>query len=178
LFSAYQSHPGYAFLSPDLTNVRVGVVRKAALGADSSITMSGLPANVIELAATARSVRSMLQYLADGQVIAAYCDYVYPGSACIDTAMFGYRVSISRSLLAIAMKTGAFLVPMCIAREGARAASLVHVEFFPPIGSNKLDGFNAEVEQLAFQMGIALECLIRRYPAQWRLWNTLRERCR
>jgi hypothetical protein len=173
LVSVFQTHPGYAFVSPALSQCRIGVVRKA-LGAGASLALDGLPDTVAELPASAAAVRSLLQSLRDGGVIAAYCDYVYDGSGTIDAPMFGAHATVSRSLLKIAMQTNAAIVPMAVARVPELTEDVVRVEFFPDITAGNTAAL--ELVDLSFRLGIALECLIRRYPAHWRLWNTLRDR--
>jgi lauroyl/myristoyl acyltransferase len=175
LAAAYQSHPGYALASPCLGDCRVGVVRRSGPATGDSMTLSGLT-NVRELAANVGAVRPMLQLLSQGQAVAAYCDFVYAGSAKIDSTLFGHRVPIAKSLISIAISTRAAIVPLAVARVGLRDSSRVIVEFFPSLGRLQTDK-DAASDALALHLGLATECLIRRYPAQWRLWNTLRDRC-
>ena len=171
LVGAFQSHPGFLLSAPDLGAFKVAVVRKSGATDQASLTLAGLT-HVEELPASTGAVRRMLALLSQGQVVATYGDYVYAGSATIESALFGYRTTLSRSLIRIAMRTGASLIPFAIARTAPEGRSAVAVELFPPINLDEPDE-----NTLALRLGVALECLIRRYPAQWRLWNTLRSRC-
>lgn len=171
LVGAFQSHPGFLLSSPDLKAFNVAVVRKSGAPDQASLTLAGL-AHVEELPASAGAVRRILDLLDQGQVVATYGDYVYTGSATIGSALFGYRTTLSRSLIRIAIRTRARLVPFAVVRAAAEHHSPVAVEIFPPINVDDPDE-----NTLALRLGVTLECLIRRNPAQWRLWNTLRSRC-
>ena len=77
---------------------------------------------------------------------------------------------ISRSLVRIASSTGATVLPGCIVRLPPFDEGNVVIDILPalpiPYGSEELGA-------LSVIFGVATECLIRRYPSQWRLWNTL-----
>jgi lauroyl/myristoyl acyltransferase len=173
LVSVFQTHPGYAFVCSPLRDRKIGVIRKAP-GGGASLTLDGLPKSVAELPASTAAVRPLLKLLNEGSVTAAYCDYVYQGSGMIEAPMFGAWVSVSRSLLKIARQTNAAIVPMAVARDLDISKELVRVEFFPDLTDG--DSRSFQLSDLSLRLGIALECLIRRYPVQWRLWNTLRDR--
>ena len=173
LACVFQSHPGYAAYSNALKDMNIGVI-KMDTGQEQSLTLDGLPDNVTELPASFTAVKRMFNLLGNGQVIAAYCDYIYAHTKGVEAPMFGRYTTISRSLLKIAMQTNASIIPMSVARQSARGDSPVHVEFFPDL-TFSANGEGA-LESLAFKFGVTLECLIRRHPAQWRLWNTLRGR--
>ena len=170
LASVYQSHPGYALLHPALKKVAVAVVRRAASKSDYSTTLDGLPSNIFGVPATPYTALTICKSLESGNIVAAYCDFVYRGSGTIKSPLFGYWVPISRALLKICGKTRTNVIPLSILRHGAGGKSKVIVEFFPPL---ELSG---DINALAVKLGVAVECLIRLGPSQWRLWNTLRDR--
>ena len=178
LIGAYQCHPGFLLYHPFLTDRRIAAVQHSE-SKTSGHAPAGLPGvrRVAILPDSLASVRTILELLRIGQCIVLYNDFIYPTVAPIKSPLFGRMVLISRALLSIALKTGASVLPFAIARQWPLEKAQVHLDFFPRLPLAGLDDTNAEhLETAACIFGLATECLIRRYPAQWRLWNTLEYR--
>jgi lauroyl/myristoyl acyltransferase len=119
-------------------------------------------------------VRTVLGLLEEGQVVAFSNDFVYPGVASIGSPLFGRTVPISRGMISITLKTEAAVVPFAIASQWPLQRGDVRVEFFPQVPLRFGDKpHHGHQQGASFLFGLTTECLIRRYPAQWRLWNTL-----
>jgi len=178
LFAAYQSHPGYALQGSALCARRIGIVRKAEAAGGPSLMLAGVGDHVWEIGATRTAARAMLAALACNEIIAVYSDYVYPGAPTADGILFGRAFPIARALLAVAWRSGAALLPMAVARDGPGRTSSIAVRFFADVRPG--DDLDREtwIAAAALKVGVAMECMIRLHPAQWRLWNTLRHRCR
>jgi lauroyl/myristoyl acyltransferase len=178
LLGAYQCHPGFLLYHPFLTDRRI-----AAIQHSETDTLGQAPAGppgarrVCLLPDSRASVRTILELLNSGQCIVFYNDFIYPTVAPIKSPLFGQMVLISRALISIALKTGASVLPFAIARQWPLEKPQVHLDFFPRLPLASLDDTNAKhLVTAACVLGLATECLIRRYPAQWRLWNTLNYR--
>jgi lauroyl/myristoyl acyltransferase len=86
-------------------------------------------------------------------------------------------VLTSRAIVSLALRTGAAVLPFCITRQFPLEGDEVRLEIFPPLPLEpRRDPDDAYVQEAAQLFGLATEYLIRRYPAQWRLWNSLEHR--
>ena len=175
---AYQCHPGFLVHHPVLADRRIGAIQHSE-SSSSNHTHAVLTQGqrVFLLSDSIASVRTILELLNNGQCIVLYNDFIYPTVAPVKSPLFGRMVLISRALLSIAFKTGASVLPFAIARQWPLDKMKVRLDFFPRLPLAMRDDTNAEhVESAASAFGLVTECLIRRYPAQWRLWNTLEYR--
>jgi len=174
LLGAYQCHPGFLFYHPLLADLKIAAVQHVENATGETAKALTEDRRVLLLPDTRASVRTMLELLKQGQCIMLYNDFVYPAVTPIKSPLFGRMVLISRALLSIAVKTGASVVPFAIARQWPLDRDEVRLDFFPRL---PLAGFDYTCEEhlqtAALVFGLATECLIRRYPAQWRLWNSL-----
>jgi len=174
LFGVYQCNPRFLFEQPFLADRTIGVIRHDGAGDGSSLLFEHVPPNVRILPASIRAVRSILDLLFNGQIVCYYNDFLYPGSAPALSTLFGKPVLIARAILSIALKTRSTIIPVSIVRTENEG---VVVEMFPAIDSQLENGSPLEERNLlALQIGVATECLIRRHPSNWRLWNTLQHR--
>lgn len=177
LVSVFQSHFGY--MAPLLETLgKVALVRKpqGEEGPDY------FPKQMLEwrdtlevIPATAAGGMRLFQTLRNGGVVGLYNDFLYPDARAVRGFLFGQHVPVSRALLLMIQKSGAVVVPMAVARCLPVEEDRVQVCFFPPLPAS-LSPEGATEADLAFQLSLATECLIRRFPVQWRLWNTLRMR--
>ena len=174
LLSAYQDHPRFLMDLPTLSCAEIGVLRHDSDDATMSpLLFPDSTSNVRVLPASVRGVRSILDLLNRGQMVALYNDFVYPESTSVPAPLFGQHVPVSRGIISIIARTRALVLPVSVARADPRGER-VSVEFFLPIDLMS-SGFGA-LSSAALVMGLATECIIRRHPANWRLWNTLQAR--
>ena len=177
LLGAYQCHPGFLLYHPLLADRRIAAVQHSENGAGETAKALTPDRRLLLLPDTRASVRTLLELLDEGQCIMLYNDFVYPSVTPIKSPLFGRMVLISRALLSIALKVGASVVPFAIARQWPLDRDEVRLDFFPRLPLTGLDyTCEAHLQTAALVFGLATECLIRRYPAQWRLWNSLEVR--
>lgn len=177
--SVHQSHPSFGFKHPLITPLRVlGVSHDMEFGqSGTALLLQGVADTIELLPASPRAVRSILSALSANHCLAVYNDFVYPETAGIDSPLFGREVLISSSALAIALKTRATVLPVTIARQWPWDSGGVNVTIYAPLSLDDLDRSDpAAMREGALRLGVLTECLIRRYPAQWRLWDTLQTR--
>ncbi len=177
LVSVFQSHIGYA--APVLETLgKVAVIRKPQGNEGSDY----FPKRLLEwrdalevIPADAGGGMRLFQILRNGGVVGLYNDFLYPDARAVRGLLFGRHVPVSRTLLLMIRKTGAAVIPTAIARRLPVEGNEVEVCFFPPLPAS-LSPEEATEAALAIQLSLATECLIRRFPVQWRLWNTLQLR--
>jgi lauroyl/myristoyl acyltransferase len=136
--------------------------------------LDGLRERVELLPTTAAALRPMLARLATGGCVAIYADYLYPGTPGAVSALFGGPVMISSAAVSVALRSGAAVIPVSVARVSPPEGSGVQVQIGTALPLDDLDPRDpASREAAALRFGIAMECLIRRHPSVWRLWATL-----
>lgn len=170
---AYQCPAGFALHHHAFRELRIGVVQHMGDEAPR-IRPIASGGNHFFLPATGGSMRNMLRLLLQGGAVALYNDFIYPGVTPVASTLFGKPVLTSRAIVALALRTRAAVLPMAIVRHFPLEENRVTVELFPELMLPQVphDDHRA-VEAAAMLFGVATECLIRRYPAQWRLWNSL-----
>ena len=177
LLSVFQSHIGY--LQPLLPELgRVALIRKPDGEAGADVLPPALIAwqDAIELVpANARGGIRLLRILRDRGLVGLYNDFLYPDARAARGWLFGRPVPISSTLLQLIRKTRAVVVPLAVARDQPFEEDRVRVRFFPPLAAS-VEPSSATREALCLQISVATECLIRCFPVQWRLWNTLQLR--
>lgn len=177
LLNVFQSHIGY--VSPLLEALgKVALIRKP----QGSEGRDYFPRRMLEwrdalevVPADAGGGMRLFQILRNRGVVGLYNDFLYPDARAVRGLLFGRYVPISRTLLLMIRKTAAVVIPMAIARSLPVEGNDVQVCFFPPLSAS-LSPDDATEAALGIQLSLATECLIRRFPVQWRLWNTLRLR--
>lgn len=86
---------------------------------------------------------------------------------------------MSQSAAGIALKTGATVVPVSVARRRPWESDSARVHFFPPVPLEDLTRSDElGIERAATRMAVVVEALIRRDPEVWRLWGILPDRWR
>jgi lauroyl/myristoyl acyltransferase len=181
IVSVRQSHPGFAFKHSCMAGLACYAIyhEDGETRASFPALLQGISDRVQLLNASSGSVRRILEALRQNQCVTFYNDFVFPESLGVPTGLFGKRVLISRAAVAIALRARASVVPATIARQYPPGSGHVSVEFYKPLPLEDLDGRRPQdVLQAGLRFGIATECLIRRYPSQWILWNTLDYRWR
>ncbi len=176
LLGVYQSHPGFLIKHPYLARLKKGVIRYESGGTDQkpSMLLQGLTNHVEMLPASSRAIRSMLQLLMDGQCILLYNDFVYPESKPIISTFFGRKVLISRALISLVLKTRAVVLPFSVARQWPLDTQRVSIELYSALPLHNLQREDPkDLSAGALIFGLATECLVRRYPVQWKLWSSL-----
>jgi lauroyl/myristoyl acyltransferase len=177
--SVHQSHPAFGFFHPAWSQMPISAVanlgdRKAT---HSSMLLDGLLKRVELLPTTAAALRPMLARLASGGCVAIYADYLYPDTPGTVSALFGGPVMISSAAVSVALRTGAAVIPVSVARVWPPDSGGVQVQIGTALPLWDLDPRDpASREAAALRFGIAMECLIRRHPSVWRLWATLGHR--
>jgi lauroyl/myristoyl acyltransferase len=177
--AVHQSHPAFGFFHSAWNHMAISAVanlgdRKAT---HSSMLLDGLRERVELLPTTAAALRPMLARLATGGCVAIYADYLYPGTPGTVSALFGGPVMISSAAVSVALRTGAAVIPVSVARVSPPDSGGVQVQIGTALPLYDLDPRDPESrEAAALRFGIAMECLIRRHPSVWRLWATLLHR--
>jgi lauroyl/myristoyl acyltransferase len=179
ILSAHQNHPGFGFLHPSWSEIAVSTV--ANLGdpgaPHGSMLLDGLRDRVEILPITAAALRPMLSRLASGGCVAIYGDFLYEGTPGVLSALFGRLVLIASAAVALALRTGAAVLPMGVARRWPPESDTVDVHVGAPLPRADLDPRDpASREAAALRFGLAVELLIRRDPEVWRLWPSLPSR--
>jgi lauroyl/myristoyl acyltransferase len=174
--AVHQSHPAFAFFHPAWKGMPISAVanlgdRKAT---HSSMLLDGLRERVELLPTTTAALRPMLARLATGGCVAIYADYLYPGTPGTVSALFGGTVLIASAAVAVALRTGAAVIPVSVARASTPDSGGVQVQIGTALPLGDLDPRDPDSrEAAALRFGIAMEFLIRRHPSVWRLWATL-----
>ncbi len=174
--SVHQSHPGFGFMHGAWK--RLGLSAVANLGdrsaPHSSLLLDGLRDRVELLPTTAAALRPMLTRLSSGGCVAIYADFLYPGTPGILSTLLGGPILIASAAVSLALRTGAAVVPVTVARKWPLDDGEVRVQFGRPLPFDDMDSKSDAARSLAALMiGIAIECMIRRDPSVWRLWATL-----
>ncbi|MEX0677031.1 MAG: hypothetical protein WD063_08150 [Pirellulales bacterium] len=174
--SVHQSHPGFGFFHPAFSDLGISTV--ANLGdrgaPHSSLLLDGLRDRVELLPTTAAALRPMLSRLSGGGCVAIYGDYLYPGTPGTLSALLGGPVLVSSAAVSVALRTGAAVIGVSVARNWPPENGGVRVCFGSPLPLGELDARDpAARDAAAVCFGVAMECLIRRNPSVWRLWAAL-----
>jgi lauroyl/myristoyl acyltransferase len=181
VLSAHQSHPGFGFFHPAWQELRISTV--ANLGdrraSHSATFLDGLRKRVELLPTTPAAIRPMLSRLRGGGCVAIYSDYLYPGTPGTLSALLGGPVLVASAAVSVALRTGATVIPLSVARNWPPGDGGVEVRFFSPLPLSELDPRAPHSHEMAALLfGLTVEGLIRRNPSVWRLWATLRHRWR
>lgn len=176
VLSATQSHPAYAFKHPQFKEIGISTVGN--LGPNGSERNSplfkGLEDRVEILPASVAAVRKLIQRLRSGGVVAVYGDFRFADSGAAIGLQFGRPVLFARSAASIAIKYGAQVIPTTVARQWPLDSGPIEVRFYPPVPMDDIQGLDKDgASRLSMRMSVAVDGLIRRMPAQWRLWNLL-----
>jgi lauroyl/myristoyl acyltransferase len=177
--AVHQSHPAFGFFHPAWNDMAISAVAKLGdrKAAHTSMLLDGLRERVELLPTTAAALRPMLTRLATGGCVAIYADYLYPGTPGTVSALFGGPVLISSAAVALALRTGAAVIPVSVARVWPPENGGVQVQIGTGLPLGDLDPRDpASREAAALRFGITMEFLIRRHPSVWRLWATLAHR--
>ena len=165
LLLVLQRHPAWALTSDALRSLVVTVVQHT----DTGVTWHAAP-TVRVVPATPSSMRRLVTTVDGNGVVCFANDYVFPGTPAMPSPLVGFDVPVSKGIVALAVRRGVPTVPVSITRDGCADAGPAVFQLYAPIASQ------ADNESQALVLGLATECLIRRAPDQWRLWNTLRSR--
>jgi hypothetical protein len=177
LLGSYQSHPGHLLFHPGLAPLRLAALQHCESREFRHPVPLTAEGRVRLLPATAAAVRPLLGLLASGGCVVFYNDYLPPGATPARSPLFGRPVLVSRGVLSLAFRSGAPVVPFAVARQWPPERDEVRVELFPALSlPEPRPGEPAPYESAAHLLGAATECLIRRHPAAWQLWSSLRHR--
>ena len=128
----------------------------------------------VELIPKRGALRPVLEALRRGRLVGVLLDQNTARHEGAFVPFFGHTASTSRSLAVLAVRTGAPVVPIFIARE-APGRHRVVVE--PPLPRPAVNGREQAVVELTARCNQAIEAAIRRTPEQW-LWSHDRWRTR
>lgn len=67
-------------------------------------------------------------FLSSGGCVAIYADYLYPGTPGTVSALFGGPVLISSAAVSVALRSGAAVIPVSVARGSPPGAGGVQVQ--------------------------------------------------
>lgn len=109
----------------------------------------------------------VLRRLKDNQVVALVCDRDITGGG-VEVEFFGERTTLPSGPAALALRSGAALLPTAVYFEGRRGHRAV---VRPPLPAQRAGRFGADVAVLSQVLAGELEGLIRRAPDQWHLFQ-------
>lgn len=109
-----------------------------------------------------------------GDLVCLLADRDIEGTG-IAVDFFGERTTLPAGPAALAIRTGAALIPAAVYFDGPRHHAVVR----PPLDTARRDGFRSDVARVTQVLADELEGLIRRAPEQWHLlqpnWPSDRE---
>jgi len=181
VFAAHQSHPGFAFFHAAWKELKISTVANLAdrRPPNSTSFLNGLEKRVELLPTTPAAIRPMLARLKGGGCVAIYSDYLYPGTPGTLSALLGGPVLVASAAVSVALRTGAAVIPLSVARNWPPKDGGVEVRFLRPLQLAELDPRAPQSHEMAALLfGLTIEGLIRRNPSVWRLWAALRHRWR
>ncbi len=113
------------------------------------------------------TAKDVMRHLKENRIVALLGDQREKRSRGVWVELFGEKVPTSRGIAAIAMKTGAPVVPVFMVRNGFLRHSIVCK---PPL---KIEREGAPIEELIYRnarkINALLEELVRRDPSEWLL---------
>jgi len=118
--------------------------------------------NVVPLGPTAGS--QVIAALRAKQIVCLLADRDITGDG-IEVEFFGERTTLPAGPVAIALRTGAPLLPTAVYFEGDGHHAVVG----PPMDLTRTGRFRADLERLTQDLAVELENLIRAAPEQWHL---------
>ncbi|MCP4681365.1 MAG: lysophospholipid acyltransferase family protein [Desulfobacterales bacterium] len=111
------------------------------------------------------SLKKIISFLRRGQTVAMLMDQNVGWRKGVFVEFFGRRACTNKAMALLAMKTGAAVVPLLIAREG----DCYRVKWGPEVPLIQTGDKTRDVEENTRQYNDVLEAFIRQYPDQW-LW--------
>jgi lauroyl/myristoyl acyltransferase len=178
LVSCHQTHAGFCLRHPQFCDQTFTAVSHdisdANRAAHPAYTAYG---GRVEFApTTAAGARRMLVRLKSNGAVALYNDFRFPESPGIPSLLFGRPVFSSKSLVNFILRTRACVLPFTVVRVPPFADEKLRIEILPELPFDDLGETERDSVVAAMRLGVATECLIRRDPAQWRLWTSLEYR--
>lgn len=108
---------------------------------------------------------ALLEGLKQGRTVGLVSDRDILGSGC-EVEFFGETTTLPAGPAALAMRTGAPLLPVAIYFEGGRGHRAV---IRPPLAVTREGRFRDDVQRVTQALALELEALIRAAPEQWHL---------
>jgi phosphatidylinositol dimannoside acyltransferase len=109
----------------------------------------------------------VLRRLRDNGVVALVCDRDITGAG-VEVEFFGERTTLPSGPAALALRTGAALLPTAVYFDGRRGHRAV---VRPPLDTARQGRFGADVARVTQLLADELEALVRRAPEQWHLFQ-------
>ncbi|MGH9156558.1 MAG: phosphatidylinositol mannoside acyltransferase [Acidimicrobiales bacterium] len=109
----------------------------------------------------------VMRRLRDNGVVALVCDRDITGGG-VEAEFFGERTTLPSGPAALALRTGAALLPTAVYFEGRRGHRAV---VRPPLATDRQGRFKQDVSRVTQLLAEELEALIRRAPDQWHLFQ-------
>ena len=131
-----------------------------------SIFVARLKRAGINVLAKRRSMNSILQRLAENQVVGFVMDQHASPREAVRVNFFGRPAWTFRSLAVVARRSGAPVVPAAVYRE--QGCHVFRLE--PPLMQVVTNDFEHDIRVNTQQYNHALERIIQRHPEQW-IWN-------
>jgi lauroyl/myristoyl acyltransferase len=178
LVGCHQSHAGFFLRHPQLSERSFTAVTHDVTDPNwANRPNTAAYGDRVEFAPTnAAGANRMLARVASNGAVAVYNDFWFPGSPGLPSALFGRPVFSSKSLVKFALRTRAPVLPFAVVRVPPFEDEVVRIEILPELPFDDLGESKRDFVVAAMRLGVATECLIRRYPIQWRLWTSLEYR--
>jgi lauroyl/myristoyl acyltransferase len=178
LVSCHQTHAGFCLRHPQFSDRTFTAVSHDISDANRGDYLAyAAYGDCVEFApTTAAGARRMLARLKSNGAVALYNDFRFPESPGIPSLLFGRPVFSSKSLVNFILKTRACVLPFTVVRVPPFEDEHLKVELLPELPFDDLGEGERDSVTAAMRLGLATECLIRRYPIQWRLWTSLEYR--
>ncbi|HEV8000723.1 MAG TPA: hypothetical protein VGP63_12640 [Planctomycetaceae bacterium] len=178
LVSCHQSHSGFFLRHPRFSDHYVTAVSHDITDANRGDRRNWAAyGDRVEFAPTnATGARRMLARLKSKGLVAVYNDFRFPESAGIPSVLFGRPIFGSKSLVNFILRTRACVLPFAVVRLPPFEDEILRIEILPELPFDDLGDTQRDSVIAAMRLGVATECLIRRYPLQWRLWTSLEYR--
>jgi phosphatidylinositol dimannoside acyltransferase len=110
---------------------------------------------------------ALLKALRDGRLVGLLCDRDILGNG-VEVEFFGERTTFPAGPAALALRTGAALLPTVVYSGPGRDHSAV---IRPPISTCRTGPLRKDVSRVTQELAVELESFIRRAPEQWHLFQ-------
>jgi len=111
--------------------------------------------------------KAVLGVLRSGGIVGLVCDRDLSGNG-VEVEFFGERTTIPAGPAALALRTGAALLPTAVYSGPGRDH---HAVVLGRVPAEHSAGFRADVARVSQEVALQLESLIRRAPEQWHLFQ-------
>ena len=118
----------------------------------------------LKIIPNANTAKDVIRYLRENRIIGILADQREKRSKGVFVELFGEKVSTTKGIAAIGMKTGAPVIPMYLAREGFLRYRVVWNE---PIEMERKGDIEDLIYRNTRKINAFLESIIRKNPDEW-----------